>query len=141
MNDSPSKIVFLADDKLYWNDDVFDASDIDKTSFQLIGNGSYGVDGKHAYYIGEKNGEIDIASFQYVAEEYYKDKNHVYRYNIKIEGGDSENFECVTGRFSKDKNHVYYNTDIFPDADPVTFSYVEDKTGVKGDYCKDKNHK
>lgn len=53
--------------------------------------------------------------------EYGMDKKHAYFLGRQISGSDGMTFEILQGGYQKDKNHVYFRNYIIPNADPSSF--------------------
>jgi len=78
----------------------------------------YKMDGH--IYIGEKlQKDIDAATFEYITDYFYKDKNHVYYYDrfseeeahfLMVEGYDVATLKGDSNRFMMDKDYYYYGT-------------------------------
>ena len=78
----------------------------------------YKVDGH--IYIGEKlQKDIDAATFEYITDYFYKDKNHVYYYDrwrgkeahfLMVEGYDVATLKGDSNGFMMDKDYYYYGT-------------------------------
>ena len=78
----------------------------------------YKVDGH--IYIGEKlQKDVDAATFEYITDYFYKDKNHVYYYDrfseeeahfLMVEGYDVATLKGDSNRFMMDKDYYYYGT-------------------------------
>jgi hypothetical protein len=52
---------------------------------------------------------IDKTSFEYLGEEYYKDKNGIYHGNKEIDNADPSSFEVIKEDWAKDKDGFFYN--------------------------------
>ena len=71
-------------------------------------------------YIGEKlQKDVDAATFEYITDYFYKDKNHVYYYDrfseeeahfLMVEGYDVATLKGDSNRFMMDKDYYYYGT-------------------------------
>ena len=78
----------------------------------------YKMDGH--IYIGEKlQKDVDAATFEYITDYFYKDKNHVYYYDrfseeeahfLMVEGYDVATLKGDSNRFMMDKDYYYYGT-------------------------------
>jgi hypothetical protein len=78
----------------------------------------YKVDGH--IYIGEKlQKDVDAATFEYLTDYFYKDKNHVYYYDrwrgkeahfLMVEGYDVATLKGDSNGFMMDKDYYYYGT-------------------------------
>jgi hypothetical protein len=78
----------------------------------------YKMDGH--IYIGEKlQKDVDAATFEYITDYFYKDKNHVYYYDrwsekeahfLIVEGYDVATLKGDSNRFMMDKDYYYYGT-------------------------------
>ena len=71
-------------------------------------------------YIGKKlQKDVDAATFEYITDYFYKDKNHVYYYDrfseeeahfLMVEGYDVATLKGDSNRFMMDKDYYYYGT-------------------------------
>ena len=78
----------------------------------------YKVDG-HIYIGEELQKDIDAATFEYITDYFYKDKNHVYYYDrwrgkeahfLMVEGYDVATLKGDSNGFMMDKDYYYYGT-------------------------------
>ena len=78
----------------------------------------YKVDG-HIYIGEELQKDVDAATFEYITDYFYKDKNHVYYYDrfseeeahfLMVEGYDVATLKGDSNRFMMDKDYYYYGT-------------------------------
>ena len=130
---------------VYYGTDIVDGAD--PKTFSII-NEEFAKDKSHIYYEGDMLEDSDSSTF--VVGSIPKDKTNVYLLltcedNIwdqcyrKVDGADPLTFQLFSYGFSKDKSHVFYNTEIIPEADPITFTIHD---GGKYDYTYgyDKNY-
>ena len=78
----------------------------------------YKMDGH--IYIGEKlQKDVDAATFEYITDYFYKDKNRIYYYDrfseeeahfLMVEGYDVATLKGDSNRFMMDKDYYYYGT-------------------------------
>ena len=78
----------------------------------------YKADG-HIYIGEELQKDIDAATFEYITDYFYKDKNHVYYYDrwrgkeahfLMVEGYDVATLKGDSNGFMMDKDYYYYGT-------------------------------
>lgn len=84
--------------------------------------------------------EADVHTFEYIAHNWYKDKNHVWWCSDLLPGADPRTFKPVdistyiTGKikpygsdfyYGKDAEHVFYCDSIIPGADPSSFERID----------------
>ncbi|MBK9985282.1 MAG: DKNYY domain-containing protein [Saprospiraceae bacterium] len=92
----------------------------------------YGFDDKSVFWADAKIEGVDLPSFEYLCNQYSRDKNAVY-YMAQELTRDVAHLEIVGRDFIKDSTHVYYGSDVFSD-DPGHFAEV----GQQGsNYYKD----
>lgn len=87
---------------------------------------------------------IDTATFKYVGNYFYKDKNHVYTHFLTVDGGnfwivqdaDPQTFEALGSCYAKDKNYIYGERAMKMDSvDYATFKTCNECNC----YARDKN--
>lgn len=66
---------------------------------------------------------VDIATWEDLGVDHFKDRNSVYFEDKIIEQADPATFQIVAEGYSKDKQHVFYHHKILNGADPVLFKY------------------
>ena len=86
-------------------------------------------------YIGEKlQKDVDAATFEYITDYFYKDKNHVYYYDrfseeeahfLMVEGYDVATLKGDSNRFMMDKDYYYYGYDNSIYAKNLTSQQIE----------------
>lgn len=112
----------------------------------LEGN-AMGIDiEKFITFCGEKpiKSVIDTASFQYLGNSFFKDKNHVYTHYGTVCGGnfwiveqaDPSTFRVIGDCYAKDKNHIFGERQMIMDS--VDYKSFRTKKGI-GCFAKDKN--
>lgn len=75
-----------------------------------------GFDTESVFWGADKIEGADLASFEYVGSEYFKDKNHAYYYSHLI-SDDASNF-VLFDEFVKDTKNVYFAGGVFSDDAP-----------------------
>jgi hypothetical protein len=98
----------------------------------------------------ELNEVLDTASFRYVGDLYYTDKNHVYYHFQMMDGGpffivweaDPKSFEVLdSSYYGKDKQNVFCRGGLVERADAKSFRVVsQPNKRVYSWTAKDKNH-
>ena len=96
-----------------------------------------------AHQISERDFRQDIDTFEYLNDNYTKDKKAVYYYSgskaptITIKDADPQTFQLLGHAFTRDKNHIYLHGEKFmPEVvDPESFkplgqNYAKDKKNV-----------
>ena len=97
------------------------------------------------YYETRKVNGVDVNSFEYLKNDFFKDKNNIYYKNKKVEIFKPKNFEVIDYSLVKQNEDLYYftedennNTKFVPleskNVDIDTFQILDD------DYAKDKNN-
>ena len=74
----------------------------------------------------------DVATWQELGRDHFKDKTNVYFDGKPIETADPSTFELIFEAYSKDHQHVFYEDRILTGANPATFVY-QYNTGVATD--------
>lgn len=93
---------------------------------------NYGMDKHSVFWAGAKIEGADLASFEYVCDNYSKDKNAVY-YRANRLTDDVAHFAVVSRQFVKDSKFVYFGNTVLSE-DPAHFARVGDETS---DYYAD----
>ena len=72
--------------------------------------------------------EADVATFEHISDNWYKDKSHVWWSSQLVAGANPKTFQPVSeGEFGgdfnygKDDKHVFWNDSIIQGADPGSF--------------------
>lgn len=109
----------------------------DKNSIYLFGIPKNGKNTKDSIYNADKE-TLQVIFSRVVSYQphiaYYKDKNNVYYNYIKIPDADPKTFTLLNDfAYSKDKNFVYYNGVKMQNTDAQSFAALE------SGYFKDKN--
>lgn len=70
--------------------------------------------------------EADVATFEHISDNWYKDKSHVWWSSKLVVGANPKTFQPVCGDFDygKDDKHVFYNDSIIQGADPESFEKI-----------------
>lgn len=74
----------------------------------------------------------DVATWQELGRDHFKDKMSIYFDNLKIEGADPLTFEVVFEDYGKDKRNVFYKNKILSGAKASSFMY-QYNTGIATD--------
>ena len=93
----------------------------------------YGLDKDHVFWTANKIEGADLATFEYVCNNYSKDKNAVYYMSDRLTE-DLANFVVVDHDFVKDAKNVYNGGQVFS-VDPAYFIAVG---GADAGYYKDR---
>lgn len=72
--------------------------------------------------------EADVATFEHISDNWYKDKSHVWWSSQLVAGANPETFQPVPAggfggdfNYGKDDKHVFWNDSIIQGADPGSF--------------------
>jgi hypothetical protein len=91
---------------------------------------------------------VDTASFKFLNNCFWKDKNHVYIFTPTSFGGSLSILDVAKpktftalgqSRYAKDNDHVYYFYDIIEGADLKTFTLIENDSAIEA-LAMDKNY-
>jgi len=95
----------------------------------------YGIDDKSIFWVDTKIEGADLPSFEYLCNQYSRDKNAVY-YMAQELTRDVAHLEIVSRDFIKDSKHVYFESGVFSE-DPMHFVAVGDEGS---NYYKDSHN-
>ena len=130
-------------ENVYYGGGIVDS--LDKESVEFLGESKVHLAGD---YLMDKNGvyrsagssrvsvlPVDLETFVYLDDDYYKDKENVFYFDERIEEADSGTFERIGDIYAKDNSKVYYGKEIVGGADTETFEwlgypYAKDKKNV-----------
>ncbi len=92
---------------------------VDTATFHRLSHSSFYKDKKHIYvYVFNTfgggfypiDGKADYATFEYLGDEYSRDKNHIYCSDVLdiVDGADYETFQAIDLNLAKDKNGFFH---------------------------------
>jgi hypothetical protein len=110
----------------------------DSGSFVALRDLNYGRDKNDIYILGGAVGVCDLASFQWLKDDWQVDRKCAYRRGTKLPNARSESFVVLNDWYAKDAEHVYSSVSdkAIEGADPATFRLAEGPCGV---CARDKN--
>lgn len=86
-------------------------SDADAATFKYLKE-DYFVDKNTAYYRSAPIKDADGPSFLVIDEIYTKDQHHVWKKGSLINGADPDSFQPMQHPYSRDRQHVFFNNHI-----------------------------
>ena len=143
--------IYSRDQKHVYIDTVDESGIIqgaDPNSFRLLSTddeSAYTKDANTVFFFGEAIPSADAKTFIQLNPRYGKDIRRAYFMDSPIPEADVSSFVAPFKSvwYAKDKNHVFSGSDIFWQADPLTFSTGEDRScGKNCTYrTEDKNYR
>ena len=126
----------IKDKKINFSEKQENSEEVKKIEFLSIHG--YTKEKNKIYFAGIQLEGVDSESFEYLGNEYAKDKNHVYAFGdnsfLSTEDVDLKSFKYLGADYSKDKYSVYYGYRKLEKIDPSSFEVLG------GFYGKDKNN-
>lgn len=113
-------------------------------NFEVLGYG-YSKSGSRIFFRDKLIRNADVNTFRPTGYGYAADKFAKYRFDNQYSKKFVKDMEHITGNYYKDLHNVYYHSNIIPNADVASFTYIpkdiEDDNNNRIDYyAKDKNH-
>lgn len=109
---------------------AYKLENVSLNGFKILKNG-YSTFNNRLYCEYTEIPEADIESFVIIDSnkyrmDYAKDKNNVYRNRAKVKDADPSTFTIINEQFSKDKNYVFFGDEIIENAIPNTFQIINE---------------